>query len=390
MSPNHAPQVSRRHVVAALAAGTIAVLMIGLQPILLGELVDARQVSLEGVGLVAMGEIVALGLGVVLGDSLLPWSRLLLINIASALLVAGFDALTLLASGDGPMLAVRAAAGLSEGVLVWGATGVIVRTADPARVGAVFFVLQTVAQAALGAVLANAVIPHGGWQAGFATLAGVSLLACALAFAQPARLAPLAPAEVSGFRWTAATVLPLAAVFLQLAALGAFWAYLEPLGKAAGLDARGAQTLASGVLVMQVLGGTAAAVAVRRAPVLPTLVTGSLLLAAITTLAHQLPAGQALPFALACAVFGFVWLFMFPFQIALAFRTDRSGRLAMLVPAAQLLGSAFGPLVASLIVEGDDATAVPLLSAAFAVAAAVLLLGARRRLAAGAPLEAAP
>jgi len=44
------------------------------------------------------------------------------------------------------------------------------------------------------------------------------------------------------------------------------------------------------------------------------------------------------------------------------------------VPAAQLLGSAFGPLTASFIVEGENAGAVPLLSAGFAVAAALLLL----------------
>jgi len=75
-----------------------------------------------------------------------------------------------------------------------------------------------------------------------------------------------------------------------------------------------------------------------------------------------------------------VWLFMLPFHIGLAFRVDASGRLASLVPAAQLLGSAFGPLVASFIVEGENASAVPMLSAGFAVAAGVLVLlqGARR------------
>ena len=65
---------------------------------------------------------------------------------------------------------------------------------------------------------------------------------------------------------------------------------------------------------------------------------------------------------------------MLPFHIGLAFQADPSGRLAGLVPAAQLLGSAFGPLMASFIVEGENASAVPLLSAGFAVASGLLVL----------------
>jgi MFS transporter, DHA1 family, inner membrane transport protein len=367
---------TQRHIAAALAIGTLAVLMIGLQPILLGELVEHQVVSLEGVGLVAMAEIVGLGLGIVLGDALLPWSRLRLVALTSALLTVALDLATLWAHGDGQMLAVRSAAGLAEGVLVWGATGVIVRTGEPARLGGVFFVTQTIAQAAVGAVLANAVLPYAGWKAGFAALAVLTLLALPLAFVQPAKLEPLVPPAASGFRWCASTLLPLVMVFLQLAAIGAFWAYLEPLGKAVGLDARAAQTLISGVLLMQVLGGLAATGAVRRLLVLPTLAVGSLLLAAFALGSR---AGGALAFGLGCAAFGFVWLFLFPFQIGVAFRADPSGRLAMLVPAAQLLGSAFGPLVASLLVSGGDASPVPLLSAAFAVAGALAVLGTRRR-----------
>jgi len=379
MSSNHAPDLTTRQVAAALAVGTIGVLMVGIQPILLGELVEAKQVSLEGVGIVAMAEIVTLGLGVVLGDALLPWSRLRLITIIAALLSAGLDLLTLQATGDGAMTAVRAATGLAEGVLIWAATGVVVRTANPPRVAGVFFVAQTLAQAALGALLANAVIPHSGWQGGFVTLGAATLLACVLAFAQPTRLAPLAPPTLSGFRWSWATLLPLAVVFLQLATLGSFWAYLEPLGKAAGFDARGAQTLIAGVLAMQVVGGSVAAFAVRRLAVVPMLVACSIVLAAVTTTIHQLPGGSTLNFALGCALFGFVWLFMLPFHIGLAFRADASGRLAGLVPAAQLLGSAFGPLTASFIVDGDNAAAVPLLSAGFAMAAAALALATRPR-----------
>lgn len=371
----HTPAlIPAAQVAAALAVGSIAVLMVGLQPIVLGELVEARRVSLEGVGIVAMAEIVMLGLGVVLGDALLPIARLRAVALLAALAAAGLDGLTLQVQGDGLLAAVRAAAGLAEGVLVWVATGVVVRTASPARVGGIFFVLQTLAQALVGALLAHAVIPHRGWAGSFVALALLALLAGALAALLPARLAPLPPAAATGLRWSARTLQPLGVAFLQLAALGAFWAYLEPLGKAAGFDARGAQTLVAAALAMQVAGGSLATVAVRRLPALPAVLGCSAALAGVTGFIHQLPPGSTRSFALACAVFGFVWLFMLPFHIGLALRTDSTGRLAGLVPAAQLLGSAFGPLTASFIVQGDNAAAVPLLSAGFAGAAAVLAL----------------
>lgn len=132
------------------------------------------------------------------------------------------------------------------------------------------------------------------------------------------------------------------------------------------------------MLAVQVLGGAAAALLVRRLAAVPTLLAGAALLAVLVL---ALPASAAAArFVLLCAAFGFTWLFVMPFHIRLAFGADPAGRIAVLVPAAQLIGSAFGPLLASLFVSGDEAGAVPLVSAALAFAStAALLLGARRR-----------
>lgn len=373
------PLFTRGQVVSTLAVGTIGMLMIGLQPILLGELVETKRITLEGVGVVAMGEIVALGLGVILGDTLLPLARLRLVTVVAALLTALFDLATLWVGGDAGFTAARVAAGLSEGVLVWVATCVIVRTAAPDRLAGIFLVVQTMAQAAVAAGLAITVIPRGGWQAGFVALAIASLLACVLARWQPRRVEPLVPAATPKLRWTLPSVLTLATVFAQLAAIGSLWAYLEPLGKSAGLDAQSSQTLISGVLLMQVIGGCAAAVVVRRFMAMSILAAGALVLGTIALGIHWLPAGATVRFALLCAAFGFAWLFLMPFHIGLAFRADPAGRVAVLVPAMQLLGSAFGPLVASLIVTGEDAGPVPMVSAVFALLAVITLAALRGR-----------
>ena len=72
----------------AIAVGSIALLMLGLQPLVLGALLESGRVSLEGVGLVAMAEIVGLGAGVLLGDLVLPLARLRLVTAVAALIAA--------------------------------------------------------------------------------------------------------------------------------------------------------------------------------------------------------------------------------------------------------------------------------------------------------------
>jgi hypothetical protein len=371
----------RSVIFSALAIGSIGLLMIGAQPAVLGELVDRKAISLEGVGLVAMGEIIAIGVGVALSDALFPLTRIRFVAIAAALTTAVFDAATLAMATDVGFLATRALAGLSEGVLVWITTSVIVRTRTPERLASVFLVAQTIAQAAVTALLAMVIIPRFGWPGAFLTVGVTSAAVVLCAPFLPASLEPLAPKEAEGLRVSWKIVLTLAVVFCQMSAIGALWAFLEPLGTRAGFSPEAAQTIVSGVLGMQVIGGLAATIAVGRLGPAATLAAGATILAATSLTVHFLPVPARFPFVALCALFGFVWLFLMPFHIGLAFRADARGRVAVLVPAAQLIGSAFGPLVASLIVVGDDPGPVPAVSAAFAIAALVAVgtLGASSR-----------
>jgi len=179
----------------------------------------------------------------------------------------------------------------------------------------------------------------------------------------------VAAAAVAAFRWSRAAFVALAIPFCQMAAIGALWAFFEPLGLAAGLSADGAHATVSLVLVMQVLGGSAAIVLVRRWRILPTLAAGSVVLAAVAAGNAMLAPGASMRFILLGDVLGATWLFLMPFHVAQAFRTDATGRVATLVPAAQLLGSAIGPLLASFTVKGDRVDAVPLVALGFAALA---------------------
>ncbi|WP_267094398.1 MFS transporter [Xanthomonas sacchari] len=369
-----------------MSIGAIALLILGVQPIVLGALVEQHLITLPGVGVVAMGEIIALGIGVALGDALLPVSWQRTTAVVAALLAAALNLATVQAQGDAAFVALRAAAGLAEGLLVWVATVSIVRAATPDRVTAVFMVLQALAQIALAAALALWVLPAAGWKGGFVAMAATCLLVLPLAAALsvPASLAPVADAQCAAtatarLRWSLATLAPLLVAFLQMSAIGALWAYLEPLALRAGLDAHAAQLQTSWVLGMQIVGGLAAIYWVRRLSVTATLTLGSVALCLVAAAMYRVPGNAALGFAAVCVAFGFAWMFLMPFHVGLALRADAQGRVAVLVPAAQLIGSACGPLLASLLLHADDPAPVPLVGLGFALTAALLALWIGRR-----------
>ena len=182
---------SQRQTLAALSVGSVALLIPGLQPLLLGELVAQQRITLTGVGLVAMGEIITLGLGVIAGNAFLSPARLPAITRVTAVLLSLLDLLTVRLNGDVAFAATRALAGLLEGILVWVTTSVIVRTAIPDRLAAIFLASQTLAQAAVAALLASVVIPSSGWPGGFVVLAVLSAALAALTPALRPGLRPL-------------------------------------------------------------------------------------------------------------------------------------------------------------------------------------------------------
>ncbi|WP_266183753.1 MFS transporter [Dyella humicola] len=365
-------------ITAALVVGCVALMVLGLQPALLGDLIEQQRISLEGVGLVAMGEIFALGVGVVLAEKWLPLHRIRLVAVLSSLYLVAVNLLTLRVHGDLACTAMRVAAGLGEASLFWITTVVLVRSRQPDRLSGIFLTMQTMAQALVALMLARLTMPFLGGQKGFVALAVISALPLLLATRLPAKVPPHEEATkpaVATLRGFFSLLVP----FAHLSAVGTIWAYFEPLEKAAGVAASQANLLVALVLVMQIAGGGMAAVAVRhwRAP--RVVAASAVAFAAIGVLMHLLAGHSVLAFTALCVAFGFLWLFQMPFHYRLAFDVDPQGRIAMLVPAAQLLGSGFGPLAASFFVRGENVQVIPLIASGFASCAliAVILVASR-------------
>lgn len=364
------PPPTRQEAVAVMFAGVVGVMIAGLQPLLLGALQQEGRLSAAQLGHAATGELLTMGLAAGLCGALLKPERLRAIGLIAGLTLALLDLITLKAGGEA-LTAIRAAAGLPSGVLMWMTIGMITRAPQPERWSGVYLTVQTLAQFVLASALTALVVGRFGANGGFVALAAISALAGLAALAAPRRYAPLAhadaPAGLPGVRGLVA----LGACFLFLAFIVAVWVYAEPLSHQAGHGPQIFGYAVSVSLICQVAGGAAATLLASRLPWFWTLLACALADLLLLALFISLPG--PVTFLIASGAFGFIWLFILPFLVPMVIEADPSRRAAMLLAGAQLLGGSLGPLMASLVVSDVDARgAIVFGAAALALAMAIV------------------
>jgi MFS transporter, DHA1 family, inner membrane transport protein len=374
-------------VAAALWVGSVGLLILGLQPVLLGALFDEHRISLDELALVATAEIIAIGIGSAVGAMLFS-TRHLRVKCAILLLaLAALDAAVSHSETPNAILLVRTLAGVVEGGMVAVSIELIARSRHAEWIGGIFLTLQTLAQCGLVFGLGKWVI-HAtdagatGANTGFLVLAVVSLVSVGLAALVPTEYGelPRQKGSMDGVL-TLRSILALLGIFAFFMFVGAIWAFLEPLGRQNGIDSQTVAFMVSASLAAQVLGALAATWLQAHIGYRAAILVCSLLgLAAAAVLGIGPTLAQ---FWGAVLVIGFIWMFIVPFMIGQTVDADSSRSTALLIPAAQLFGAALGPLAASMLVIGDDARAVPMFSIGAVIASLVLfglfLIAARRR-----------
>jgi hypothetical protein len=350
-----------------LIVGIIGVLIPGLQPQLLGALAIEGRLSAAAVGGLASVELLAMGIAAAAAGSLLPIHRLREIAKA-ALLVTGLSDVLTPYLGAGAIFAARIVAGLGEGVLIWLAIGLIVRTQRPERWSGIYLMLQTLAQFALASALGLAVADSLG---GFTALGLVTWSGLVAVRWLPTAYPPLSAGGDGSGRPSAWGLFALAGVILYLAYIVAVWVYVEPLGLQLGVPPSAIHLVAPLSLAMQVLGaGTATLLAPRLPARLTIALVGVGNLGLLALMAW--PPSTAL-FIAATAVFGFLWLFVMPFQVPVVIAADPTRNAAVLIGGAQLAGSSLGPFVAGQLV--GETNVLPVLPfAALCLVAGVITL----------------
>jgi hypothetical protein len=372
---------------AFVAVGTIALLFAGLQPILLGALVEEHRLTASALGEAATIEFFTLGLGVgVVGAFSAPTHLRLKGGLAACLLIAAN--LLVLHERGLAILVDRAVAGLAEGVIVWLTASLISRSAKPARWAGIFLVSQGVAQFALAALLPMTVMKHWRADGGFAVLAVASLLALGVMFALPNSLPALEADHRHGSGvYSTASIWSLISVFLIFAFFIGLFAYFEQFAAQAHLNAEQSGVAVSLAVGLSIFGSGAAAALARRVTYFATaLICLPINLVVLGVFASHPSVGVFIGVA---ALFGFFWGFFMPLQVSLVIEVDPTRRTSLLVPGIQGVGAAAGPLLCSFFVTETDA------SGALAAMAACLLLsfvigaalhfGRARRSAAAAP-----
>ncbi|WP_430292835.1 MFS transporter [Pseudomonas sp. B1-22] len=365
---------TRTNVLSALAIACASVLIGGIYPVFIGALLSEGRLSLDKVGLFVMTELLALVVGIFIASLYVRLNRVRTASILASLAGLLTNLLCLTAPTELSIIALRGATGLSEGILVWIATAVVVRASNPTPYFAVSVFLQLLSQAAAAAALSVFTIPVYGSQSVFVALAALCGLSMLLSLLIPQALESLPGNGSHGFIWRPQHFKPLAIAFLQVAAISAFWAYLEPLGESVGYDAQGIRSLVSATLLVGVVGASLSMITVQRFRPGITVFVASLGMMIIGTAMFATHAGDLYRFAVLLCAYQITCIFIVPFQSTLAIDVDRTGRVATVIPMAQLFGQAMGPFIASLAVHSDPA---PALLTAIIMAAIATLLSVR-------------
>ena len=253
-----------------------------------------------------------------------------------------------------------------EGVLLWITVAMIARTLTPERWAGVFFTAQTFTQLLLAIAFAVWIMPAYGSAGGFVALSVCAVVGAAAAIVGPSRLADLNPGEVIAGPPPPRGWIALIGTFIYVSGGGAVGVYLEPLAHQAGLDAGVARTALWVSLAAQVVGSAAAtAMAGRIRWFTVFLITTSTYLVVWWLFGQRIPGWL---FIAANAVGGLTGLFLSPFLVPMTIEADPSRRAAVQSGAAQLIGGAMGPLLASMVVSDRDVHGVLWLGVALMLA----------------------
>ena len=360
---------------SSLWMGSVGLLVLGLQPILLGALLNDGRVTFDQLALAATFEIMAIGVGSVIAAFLVSTKRLPEKSMGLLLAVFLCNVFTAYSASATMLITWRSIAGFLEGGLVAISVELIARSRLPERFGGYFVSLQTGLQCIMALVLSQWIIPTYGSTGGFLALAFFCLISLPFSRGVPESFGTVAKTETQGFA-AAHILLPLLAllsIFCFYLFLGSLWAFVEPLGGQFGISATTIGLMVSLSLLSQLLGALIATWAERRIDFRKALIVTAIAAAAI---ASFLTYGPGLIMFWVCILStGFIWLFVVPYQIAMSIDADENRQAALLVPAAQLFGAALGPIGASLFLDGSDFRPVALFAGGSAVASLLFVIG---------------
>lgn len=369
--------VDRRTLTTSLLIGSCALLVLGVQPMLLGALVQEGRIADSQVGNLVTIEMLGIVLGSLVGIGMLRRIGARIVIGGAGITLAAANIAMLGQSGMLLLAPIRAATGLTEGILVAAALVAISRVARVERASAIFLAAQTLLQAAVAGTLPSLPIAHSRSDVALLALAVAGVIAAVAVAALPPELRPAAPDAERG-ALTPASLTALLGAGLFLGAIVSVWSYLGLWLIHYGYPPAFEGTAVALCLVSQVIGALVAARFGERLPTQKTIAACALIGALLSALFFLFHGSAAAIIAISMA-FGFVWLFTLPFFAGWLIEIDPARRAVLYLTAFQLGGAALLPSLAGVAVGRFGIDAMLVFSGTIFVVLAVVVWAAGRR-----------
>lgn len=360
----------------AMWVGTAALMVLGIQPILLAALVSEHRITDALLGRLATVEVLAIAAASAVGAAAFRTGGMRMKAAVLSALLGLTNLACCYAAGAAELFVLRFAAGAIEGALLGCTIVILTRTRSPDRINGLFLAAQTIPQALAALALPIYLMPRWGSNASFVILAALAFIGVALVPLLP-RVAgvKVEKTETPKWVWTAEIGFVLAAIMLQTAGIGAAMEYLAELATLHGFDQRIVGFATSGNLIFQVAGAFVVVGIAWRIPSTLALLVGVALQASMA-FAFPLMASGPLYAALACA-FGLFLLALGPFQVSWLIRIEPTRRVALVITPITLIGWSTGSLLASFWVTAKSSDQAFRVAACLFVAAGAAYIMAR-------------
>jgi MFS transporter, DHA1 family, inner membrane transport protein len=349
-------------IAASMVVGTAALMINGIQPALLGALTEAHRVTEVQLGRLATIEMLALALASAVGPKFLLRGSMRLKTAVFSLVLAGVDLGVCITPSVEGLFLLRGVAGLLEGLILSATIVVTIESRHPDRLNGIFWGVSAVPMALVAYLLPIWIVPHFGANGGFVTLAIAALISAAAAWFLIDSV-PLPDGKITTeSNWTVPAIVGLAAVFLQNAANGGAWSYLQVLADQNQFSSDVAAIAVSVGLLAQVVGALIASLTSGRFPSWAVLVMlSTITMGLILILASAHAPAVYLTISLMLNLF---LLSQIPFQVRLLIAIDETRGAALLSNPVGLIGLSIGPSLCAFGVQGPNVTGAFWISAA--------------------------
>ncbi len=325
-----------------------------LMPMLVGGLIDGRGIGEQQAGYIASAE----GMGVVVASWVavlwvrrVSWTRVL---VAGCAVTAVLNLVSAAMASYHGLLVMRFLAGFSGGTIFALTVAALGDNRHPDRAFGIAQVVQG-ALMFLAFAASPAILEH--WSvAGLYVLLAVAALVMLLAVwrfpSQGARRIAAASSGAAASNHAALIWLGLIASFLFFACVFGFWAYLERIGRSAGLSLESIGFALGASQFAAIIGAGAAALASTRfGRALPLLLVMGGQLLVLWMLVGRF---SSLEFFIGAGLFQALFVLANSYQLGVISKIDVKGSSLVLVTGFQGLGAGVGPGVAALLIEGES------------------------------------